>query len=210
MLPQKQEPAASVEVRSHNGLLALDIASKHELRDSRFVLLKTRPSLSAVVATDSQVGILAEPTLDARKEAPNVPIKDDRQQAFRLLDDVKAFIPRIIRENDHLRQNILAIKSQAEMEIEAAESRSQEWQSSAEALKGQVEILEAMVLDLKSQLVRSESIVAIEKELSSKAEKEAAEAECLAKLFEDTVTQSFGIGTMFQDALRRLENGAHK
>ncbi len=51
----------------------------------------------------------------------------------------------------------------------------------------------------------SESIVAIEKELASKAGQDAAEAECLSKLFEDTVIRSFGVGTMFQDALARIE-----
>ncbi|MGI4765768.1 MAG: hypothetical protein ACRYGP_12035, partial [Janthinobacterium lividum] len=147
------------------------------------------------------------PVEDAENLLPRK--KGGHHKAFRLLEDVKAFIPQILNDNDLLRQSLVELRLQAEHGIESAEAQAREWKTSAELLKDQVTCLEATILDLKSQLHRSESIVAIEKELSSRSGQEAAEAECLSKLFEDTVIRSFGIGSLFQDALARIEAGSN-
>lgn len=172
-------------------------------KDSRFVLLKTRPTLlsnghALSVAENAAPGV--EPGMEEGTPAS----KTEQQKAFRLLEDVKDFIPKILQENELLRQNLLALKSQAEAEIESADARSREWEEANRSMKLQVETLEAMVFDLRGKLQRAEGAAAIEKELSSKISQEAAEAECIAKLFEDTVIQSFGAGSMFQNALARI------
>ena len=171
--------------------------------DPKFVLLRSR----FLSPADRQKGAGATPpAAPAVKEAPKelkVAVKRDHKQAFSLLEDVKEFIPKLLKENDLLKQNIFEIKCQAEAEIDAAESQSGEWKLSIEVLKKQIESLEATNLDLRVRLQRSEAVVAIEKELASKVGQDAAEAECLAKLFEDTVIQSFGVGSMFQDALAK-------
>ena len=144
-------------------------------------------------------------TSDQPSEVLTLNVKSDPQKAFRLLDDVKTLIPKMLAENDSLKRNLTKLKSEAEMEIEATEARLQNAENANGILRSQVETLEAMVLDLRGKLQKSEGLVAIEKELSSKVGQEAAEAECLAKLFEDTVISSFGNGTMFQDALTRIQ-----
>ena len=179
-------------------------------KDPRFVLLKTRLA-SPVVAV---APVIQEPSTaplqgEAAGEGQQGGVANpDQHKAFRLLETVRDFIPQIVRENDLLRQNIYELKSQAEAEIEAAERQMREWKTSADALQTRVDTLESVVLDLRSKLQRAESVAAIEKELSSKASREMAEAECLAKLFEDTVIASFGVGTMFEDALTRIATTA--
>ncbi len=173
-------------------------------KDSRFVLLRTRPTsmMSSQMITAASSPL--ESADDPQSGSPTLVSKGDHHKAFRLLEDVKEFIPQILGENELLRTNLLELKSQAEVEIEAAEQRTNEWKISAETYKETIDTLELMILDLRSKLQRAESVVAIERELSSKAGQEAAEAECIAKLFEDTVIQSFGIGTMFQNAISRI------
>lgn len=181
----------------------MSLVSKLRSDDPRLVQLRPRGALSSVEIGDT-IAIGAEQPVDHPDNLlPRA--KGGHHKAFRLLEEVKAFIPQILQENDLLRHSLVDVRSQAEHEIESAEAQAWEWKTSAELLKDQVASLEAMVLELRSKLDMSESIVAIEKELASKAGQDAAEAECLSKLFEDTVIRSFGVGTMFQDALARIE-----
>ena len=174
----------------------------HESRNL-FVLNGTRSTSISGELPKAATTISTSQNSHESSQSPT--INHEQHKAFRLLEDVKSFIPLVLRENELLKQNLIVLKAQAEGQIEAAEAKTQEWKYAADALKGQVDILESTVLDLRVKLQRAESILIVEKELSSKAGQEAAEAECLAKLFEDTVIQSFGIGTMFQDALARIE-----
>ncbi len=206
MLSTQPSPGSPDERLDHAPVTALDDAALRQSRDSRFVLLRPRPAPSGYDGGGNVTSFPAEPATGEEPRDRHAPSDEPaRPAAFRLLDDVKRFIPQILQDNDLLRRNLLDLKSQAEVEIEAAEQQAQEWKASAETLKGQVAAFETMVLELRAKLLRAEAALAVEKELSSKAGQDAAEAECLSKLFEDTVIQSFGVGTTFQDALARLE-----
>lgn len=204
MLPQKNpvveaqaSPADPTEAR---------LAELHAGRDGmRSMILALRPGQGGI-----DVG---KPFGQADKipATPDQPVaghpadpKDNVPSAFDILEDVKNFIPNVMRENDRLRHSIVAIQSQAEKEILAAETMAQDWKSLAESFKAQITTLEAMVLDLRSKLQTTEFAAAADREIASKSMQDAAEAECLSKLFEDKVISSFGIGTMFQDALARI------
>ena len=196
-------PNSTSDFVDHTTVNSPDDAPLRPARDARFVLMKSRPPLSRSDVGGNVRSFPAEPAKTEGQRERHAP-PDRRPDAFRLLDDVRRFIPQILQDNDLLRHNLLALKSEAEAEIEASEQGAREWKAAAETLKGQVAALETMVLELRAKLQRSEAALAMEKELSSKADKDAAEAECLSKLFEDTVIQSFGVGTTFQDALARL------
>ncbi len=204
MLAQQKLSEETEQFNVSRNALSRNVETEASLKDSRFVLLRTRPTspISSQVITAASSPL--ESVDDLQSDSPTLVLKGDHHKAFRLLEDVKEFIPQILGENELLRTNLLELKSQAEIEIEAADQRTREWKISAETYKETIDTLEVMILDLRSKLQRAESVVAIERELSSKAGQEAAEAECIAKLFEDTVIQSFGIGTMFQNAISRI------
>lgn len=204
-MPSTPSRSATVEPLDGSPVRSLDGESLRQARDSRYVLLKSRLTSPRYDVVGNVTSFPAEPPkIEEPRERHASAGRHGRPDAFRLLDDVKRFIPQILQDNDLLRQNLVELKSQAEAEIEAAEQGARDWKASAEILKGQVAALETMVLDLRAKLTRSETTLAVEKELSSKAGQDAAEAECLSKLFEDTVIESFGVGTTFQDALARL------
>ena len=124
--------------------------------------------------------------------------------AFGLLEEVKRFIPLLVKENEDLRTGMARLEDRTRQEIARLQDQTREWQAVADELTGEVTTLESVILDLKTQLRAAEADVARQRDLASKAGQEAAEAECLSKLFEDTVISSFGIGTMFQDAVERI------
>lgn len=130
--------------------------------------------------------------------------KPGHAAAFGLLEDVKRFIPLLVKENEELRTGMARLEERTRQEIASLQDQTREWQAVADELTGEVTTLEAVILDLKAQLRAAEADVARQRDLASKAGQEAAEAECLSKLFEDTVISSFGIGTMFQDAIVRI------
>lgn len=124
--------------------------------------------------------------------------------AFGLLEDVKRFIPLLLKENEDLRAGMAHLEDRSRREIETLQAQTREWQSVADELTAEVTTLEANILDLQRQLRSAEAEAAKERDFASKAGQEAAEAECLSRLFEDTVISSFGIGTMFQEAVGRI------
>ncbi|RYB03273.1 hypothetical protein [Lichenibacterium ramalinae] len=204
MLPQKNavvesqaSPADTAEAR---------IPELHAGRDGmRSMILALRP------AQGGSDGGRPFGQVDKVPAVPDQPVagqpadpKDNALSAFDILEDVKNFIPNVMRENDRLRHSIVAIQSQAEKDILTAETMAHDWKSLAESFKSQITTLEAMVLDLRSKLQTTEFAAAADREIASKSMQDAAEAECLSKLFEDKVISSFGIGTMFQDALARI------
>ena len=197
--PEQHEHSDASDLNEHSS------EAVGAVKESTFVSLKSRlPQFEG-----AQIGVVTSfPTravADRSSDALTSISKNDPQKAFRLPEDVKVLIPKILAEKELLKLNLVELKSQAEAQIEATEERSQASEAANGALRSKIETLEAMVLDLRAKLQKSEGLIAVEKELSSKVSQEAAEAECLAKLFEDTVISSFGVGTMFQDALTRIQ-----
>ena len=170
---------------------------------SKVSLLRAR-SPASPLAPSREVPRDPAPSAAGAEAATSPSDKPGHAAAFGLLEDVKRFIPLLLKENEELRAGLERREERSRQEIEALQDQTREWQSVADELTAEVTTLEAAVLDLKRQLRAAEAEVARERELASKAGQEAAEAECLSKLFEDTVISSFGIGTMFQEAVERI------
>ena len=168
-------------------------------------LLRARTPVSPLVPPRDVSRDAAVAPAAASADAPTSPSdKPGHAAAFGLLEDVKRFIPLLLKENEALRTGMARLEERSRQEIETLQDQTREWQSVADELTAEVTTLEAAILDLKRQLRAAEADIAKERELASKAGQEAAEAECLSKLFEDTVISSFGIGTMFQEAVERI------
>ncbi len=174
---------------------------------ARLSLLQTRSTLGTAPAKpdagrDADAAVSPETSTADTPSSP--PAQTASNDAFALLEEVKRFIPLLMKENDELRASLDAHNRKAQADVRLLQDQANEWQSVADELTAEVTSLGATVLDLRGRLERAESAAAGEREVATKASQQAAEAECLSKLFEDTVISSFGIGTMFQNARARI------
>ena len=167
-------------------------------------LLRARSPAPLVAQPRDLPAASAAPDGASAGAAPSAAERTGHAAAFGLLEDVKRFIPLLLKENEDLRAGMARLEDRSRREVETLQGQTREWQSVADELTAEVTTLEATILDLQRQLRSAEAEAAQERDLASKAGQEAAEAECLTRLFEDTVIASFGIGTMFQEAVVRI------